>query len=100
VPAFAERRMAAGLPISMIPLRPYQEASEHVRSGIFRARTADEAYATATFLRIGYVVVGAPERAAYPDGLARLAERPDLFSEVFRNDALTIYRVAGSAARP
>ena len=100
VPAFAERRMATGLPISMIPLRPYQEASKHVRSGIFGACTAAEAHATATLLHIGYLVVGAPERAAYPGGVATIAGRADLFAEVFRNDALTIYAVAGVAPRP
>ena len=31
IPAFAERRMSGGLPISMIPLRPYEEISRRVR---------------------------------------------------------------------
>jgi hypothetical protein len=38
IPAFAQRRTAAGIPISMIPLRPYQEAIAQIRS-VFNATT-------------------------------------------------------------
>ena len=100
VPAFAERRMAAGLPISMIPLRPYQETSEHVRLGIFQAADAAEAHRTAQFLGIDYLLVGRPERTAYRPATTRMSERPDLFAQVFRNDAIAIYQVAGTASRP
>jgi hypothetical protein len=94
IPAFAERRMAAGLPISMIPLRPYQQVTDQIRDGIFRAGHAADAHATARLLQVQYVVVGEVERAAYPAGVARLAEAPALFEEVFRNERVTIYRVA------
>jgi hypothetical protein len=99
VPAFAERRMAAGLPISMIPLRPYQHASDYVRDGIFRAAAPDQAYVTASSMGIDYLVVGPPERAGYPAGVAQLATRPDLFTPVFQNDAVTVFRVVGEASR-
>ena len=92
VPAFAERRMAAGLPISMIPLRPYREAADKVRH-IFENGSAADAHATATLLDVDYLLVGDPERRAYPAGVARIAERPDLFAPVFSNDAITVYRV-------
>jgi hypothetical protein len=94
VPAFAERRMAAGLPISMIPLRPYEAASERVRLGIFQNGSAPEAHATALALNIDYLVVGHPERTSYAEGVRRIAERPDLFAPVFSNDAIQIYRVS------
>jgi uncharacterized membrane protein len=92
VPAFAERRMAAGLPISMIPLRPYREAADKVRN-IFKNGSAADAYATATLMDVDYLLVGEPERRAYAAGVARIAERPDLFAPVFSNDAITVYRV-------
>jgi uncharacterized membrane protein len=93
VPAFAERRMAAGLPISMIPLRPYQLASESVRNGIFRAQSAIDAHGAARSMEIDYVLVGPPERRAYGPAVAQLATRSDLFSPVFQNEVITVYQV-------
>lgn len=92
VPAFGERRMAAGIPISMIPLRPYQEASLRVQH-VFNAATPDEAYALASALGIDYLLAGDVERGAYQAGLARIAERPDLFTPLFQNAAITVYGV-------
>jgi hypothetical protein len=97
VPAFAERRMAAGIPISMIPLRPYEQVSDSVRWGIFRAGTAEEAHTWSTFLHVDYVLVGEPERREYRDQVERMRARDDLFETVFRNEALTILRVVGRA---
>ena len=94
IPAFAERRMAAGLPISMIPLQPYRSASDSVRHGIFNAHDPAEAHHMARALNIEYLVVGPPEQRAYAQGVQTIASRPDLFNQVFTNDALTIYRVA------
>ncbi len=97
VPAFAERRMAAGIPISMIPLRPYEQASDSVRWGIFRASTAEEAHAWSEFLNVDYVLVGEPERREYGDQVERMRGRGDLFETVFRNEAIMILRVVGPA---
>jgi uncharacterized membrane protein len=97
VPAFAERRMAAGIPISMIPLRGYEEASNNVRWGIFQAASAEEAHAWSEFLRVDYVLVGEPERRAYHEQVERMRTRDDLFETVFRNEAIMILRVVGSA---
>ncbi|HXH05039.1 MAG TPA: hypothetical protein VNI83_00455 [Vicinamibacterales bacterium] len=95
VTAFAERRMAAGLPISMVPLAKYERASERIRA-IYRAADAAEAYDRAARERIDYLVVGAPERQAYPQLEPALDRRPDLFVPVFRNGEMTIYRLRGS----
>jgi hypothetical protein len=97
VPAFAERRMAAGIPISMIPLRPYEQVSDSVRWGIFRAGTAEEAHTWSEFLNVHYVLVGEPERREYRDQVERMRGRDDLFETVFRNEAITIFRVVGRA---
>jgi hypothetical protein len=94
VPAFAERRMAAGLPISMIPLAPYRMACDSVRDGIFRALDAADAHAMARHLDIDYLLVGDVERRNYRPAIDLIAGRPDLFRPVFANSAITIYGVA------
>lgn len=93
IPAFAERRSVAGLPVSMTPITPYREAADDVYWGIFRARSADEAHNMATFMGIDYLAMGIPERRAYPSGVGQIASRPDLFAPMFRNDEMTIFRV-------
>lgn len=94
VPAFGERRMAAGLPISMIPLEPYRAASESVRSGIFQAAAASDAHAMARHLGIDYLLIGDVEREHYGRAVAMMVERPDLFPPVFANSAVTIFAIA------
>jgi uncharacterized membrane protein len=91
--AFAERRMAAGLPGAMIPFKPYQEASETVRLGIFNASSASDAHVIASNMRIDYLLIGPFERTAYRPAIVRIADRSDLFPQVFRNDVITIYQV-------
>jgi hypothetical protein len=93
VPAFAERRMFAGLPISMIPRRGYELASQEVYVGIFRAGSAEIAHGMAVSLGVNYIVMGDPERGAYPAILQQLQQRPDLFEPVFHNDAIQVFRV-------
>ena len=97
VPAFGERRMAAGLPISMVPLAKYERASERIRE-IYRAADASDAVLKAGRERIDYLVIGAPERRAYPRFPQTIESRPDLFVRVFGNGDLSIYRIRG--ARP
>jgi hypothetical protein len=96
IPAFAERRMSGGLPISMIPLRPYREATQHVRMGVFLAPNAQEAHAMAEFLGIDYLYVGDLERDHYRQLSEAIAERPDLFPVVFKNESVTIHGVTRS----
>ena len=77
----------------MIPLKPYEDQSENVRRRIYRSASADDAYSVAVELGIDYLVFGRAERKAYPDVLANIAGRHDLFEVVFQNQAMTIYRV-------
>jgi len=100
IPAFAERRMAAGFPVAMIPIKKFQEASENVRLGIFMASTALDAHAMATFLGIDYVMVGDVEHQHYQSTIAAMEQHPELFPEVFRNEAVTIYGVSRSPTAP
>ena len=90
IPSFGERRMAAGLPISLLPMPEYSEGSRRVRA-MFAASTVDEAYAIARELRIDYVWVDTSDRAAY--GTMRFAEDPTRFPPLFRNAEVTVYGV-------
>ena len=92
VPAFAERRMSAGLPISMVPLDKYIAASERVRD-VYRTAQPDEAHRKARRLGIDYLIIGAPERTAHPGFEAAASSRPDLFRPVFRKGEVAIYFV-------
>ncbi|HXG89012.1 MAG TPA: hypothetical protein VNJ02_11810 [Vicinamibacterales bacterium] len=100
IPAFAERRMIAGLPISMTPLRPYSEASDQVLWSVFRAASAADAHAMAQFLGIDYLWVGTLERRAYTATVSRITAATDLFPIVFKNDVVTIYQVTPAAPAP
>jgi hypothetical protein len=92
VPAFAERRMSAGLPISMIPLKKYQLATQHIRE-VFAENDAAKEYAVASALKLQYLYIGPAERAKYPHLEERLDTVPQWFQPAFRNHSVSIYRV-------
>ena len=92
VPAFAERRMAAGLPISMIPLANYERASQAIKV-LFSLSSADDAHELARKLRIDYLLIAQPERSTYPGFEATLDSAPKQFRRVFHNDDVSIYEV-------
>ena len=92
LPAFAERRMAVGLPISMIPLQKYQEGSERVRAIFDEVPLA--AYERAVTSGIDYVIVGPPERAAHPGVEQRFDTLGSLMPLAFRNGTISIYAVS------
>jgi hypothetical protein len=101
LPAFAERRMSAGLPISMIPLAKYEHASERIRA-LYQSTSAKAAYDSAVAQCIDYLVVGPPERdpRAYPRLQPLLDGNADLFTPAFRNDALAVYAVSRDRTSP
>ena len=92
LPAFAERRMAAGLPLSMVPLKKYQEGSDQVLQLYDEAPLL--AYERAVQAKINYVLVGPPERAAHPGVEGRLDSLGAYMPLVFRNGTISIYQVA------
>jgi uncharacterized membrane protein len=92
IPTFAGRRMAAGLPISLLPRPEYQRLSRQVRT-IFDSRDAGAAHETARRMRIDYLWVDAVERRAYPRGTAVLAAAPGYFTLAFDNGEVQIYNV-------
>jgi len=97
MPAFGERRMAAGIPISMIPLQKYRDASERVHQ-VFLQQDAAQASALARSLGIDYLFLGPVEKERYPQFDALLASAPVRFTLAFRNASVTIYRVARDGA--
>ena len=92
IPAFAERRMAAGLPISMVPVDKYIAASRRVTE-LYRMTDARQAYDRARALGIQYLLIGPPERRAYPQIQTVVDAHPEYFRPVFGNDAVRLYLV-------
>ncbi|MEN3340139.1 MAG: hypothetical protein V7647_3815, partial [Acidobacteriota bacterium] len=92
IPSFAARRMAAGLPISLLPLPEYQERSERVKA-IFSTPRPAEAADSARRLRIDYLYVDETDVAAYPEGTRKFDADSALFERVYANPSVRIYRV-------
>jgi uncharacterized membrane protein len=92
IPSFAGRRMAAGLPISLLPQPEYAELSERVKT-VFATVDEREASATARRLRIDYLYVDGADAQAYPEGVRKFDEHPTLFTRVFASGDVRVYRV-------
>jgi len=91
LPAFAERRMAIGLPISMVPLAKYQQGSEAIRNLFEEPPLA--AYERAVRARVNYVLIGPPERNAHPGVEERFNSIPNQMPLAFKNGTISIYEV-------
>jgi len=92
LPAFAERRLGVGLPISMVPLHKYEEGARR-GAWIFETSSAESAHDLARRAGINYLVLGTPERQAHPTAEARFNAAPEFFEPVFHNGEATLYRV-------
>jgi hypothetical protein len=96
IPSFAERRMAAGRPISLLggtsDHSEYAERSARVRT-MYQTGDARQAWDIARALRIDYIWVDGVERAAYGPGVAKFDGRPELFTRVFTRGDVRVYRV-------
>jgi hypothetical protein len=92
IPTFAGRRMAAGQPISLLPLPEYKERSEQVRT-IFATTNAVQANDIARKLHIDYLYVDREDLTAYPEGTRKFDEHPVYFEPVFKNAEVRIYRI-------
>jgi hypothetical protein len=96
--AFAERRMAGGLPTGLIPLAKYEAVSGRIKQ-LYQSTSAYEAYHKALDLCVDYLVIGPPERETYQQLSAIVDTSPHFFTPTFRNDVLAIYAVSGSWER-
>jgi uncharacterized membrane protein len=92
IPTFARRRMAAGLPISLLHTPDYDELAAR-SDRIYSTIDADEAVAIARELKIDYIFVGRVERDAFGATANKFADRPDLFGRVFANEAADVFVV-------
>jgi uncharacterized membrane protein len=92
IPSFAGRRMAAGQPISLMPIPEYEQQSLQVRR-IFATEDAREAATLARQLHIDYLFVDRDDVIAYPAGVRKFDADAGLFERVFANKEVRIYRV-------
>ena len=92
IPSFAGRRMAAGLPISLLPVPEYQERSAQVQR-LFATADPVEALALARRLRIDYLYVDRDDERAYPEGTRKFDAYGEGFTRAFANDTVRVYRV-------
>jgi hypothetical protein len=91
VPSFGERRMAAGLPISLMRVPEYAEKSLQVKT-IYQTASAHEAWTIARRLRIAFLYVEGLDRDTY-EGAAKFDVAPEFFTPVFRSGAVGVYQV-------
>jgi hypothetical protein len=92
IPTFAARRMAAGLPISLLRKPLYVDRSERVRQ-LYATGSADEASLIARALGIGFIYMDAIERREYEQGLRKFDEHPEFFERVYQGGEASVYRV-------
>jgi hypothetical protein len=96
IPSFAQRRMAAGQPISLLggtqDDSEYGQKSARVRT-MYQTESAGQAADIARSLRIDYIWVDRTERAAYPNGVAKFDADPARFTPVFVNAEVRIFGV-------
>ena len=91
IPTFAQRRMMAGLPISLLPMPEYAQASARVQQ-LFRAEDPREAWQIARDMGIQYLYVDEDDRAAYSAGVAKLSTAT-LFETVYNRAGVALYKV-------
>jgi hypothetical protein len=93
IPTFAQRRMYAGLPISLLAEPEYRDRAAAVAAA-FGTTDADDASRIFRTGHVDYIYVGDAERRAHrAEALAKFDQRPDAFVRVFENAAATIYEV-------
>jgi hypothetical protein len=94
IPTFARRRMAAGLPISLIDVPSYRHRSALVHKSIYVSTNPDEAWRVARELEIDYIYMDDIERAGLPCGFEdKFESAPHLFHKVYSNGEVRIYDV-------
>ena len=92
IPSFAGRRMAAGLPISLLAQPEYERRSQLVHR-LFTELPPADAHAEARRLGIGWLWLDQDDGAAAGRALEQFSTRPDLFTIVFRIGPVTIVEV-------
>ena len=91
IPSFAERRMAAGLPISLMRIPEYGDKSAQVKT-IYQTADPKEAWTIAHRLRIAFLYVDGLDRKVY-EGAAKFDASPGFFTPVFRSGEVGVYEI-------
>jgi hypothetical protein len=91
IPSFAQRGMAAGLPISLLRIPEYEARSEAVKA-IYASEDPQEAARIAHSMHISYLYVDVIDRTTYP-GVAKFDVSPQFFQPVFRSGDAGVYAV-------
>jgi hypothetical protein len=89
IPTFAERRMATGTALALLPVPEYETRNEMVKQ-IYQSEDAELAWKEARTLGIDYLYVDATERTAYP-AVAKFDHSPAYFTPTFRNAEASVY---------
>jgi uncharacterized membrane protein len=92
IPTFAERRMAAGNPISLLSTSEYDETSKEA-DALFATTDPAEAARVAHHLRVDFVYVDAVERKAYGPEAAAKFDDPRYFTRAFAAGEAAVYQV-------
>jgi hypothetical protein len=90
IPSFAQRRMSAGLPISLLPTPEYMQGSLEVQR-ISNTASAAEAHDLAKARGIQYLYIDEDDRTAYPAGMAKFTE--PYFERAYDRRGITIVAV-------
>ncbi len=91
IPSFAERRMAAGEPISLLHVPDYDSKSDQVQR-IYAYADAKQAWDAARELGIEYLWLDRTDREAYLN-TAKFGDHPEFFAPVFTGGDVAIYQV-------
>lgn len=91
IPSFAQREMAAGLPISLLKIPEYEARSEAVKF-IYASEDPKEAARIANSLHISYLYVDGTDRRAYPH-VAKFDTSPQFFHPVYQAGDVAVYAV-------
>lgn len=93
IPSFAHRRMAAGLPISLVSMPYYEARSQRVRE-LYETLDVRQAWTIAHDLRIDYLYLDDVERQAFGNAAIGKFDRGlEYFRSVYRNEDVAIYAV-------
>jgi hypothetical protein len=91
IPTFAQRDMAAGLPISLLKVPEYEARSAIVKN-IYAGADPVAAAHLANSMHISFLYVDVTDRRAYPH-VAKFDVSPQFFQPVFRRGDVGVYRV-------
>jgi hypothetical protein len=94
IPTFAQRRMAAGLPISLLATPAYELGSDQAHA-IFASEDAGKAWELANQLDIDFLYLDMAEREALPPrAIAKFWDAPEHFRLVFERGSAAVFAVA------